>query len=165
MARLIIWLLRVVGPPVAAWIQTQVFGRVPAAPFLEWMPARTSIGRSLTMASLLAGALGLAFYASLVAGTWVIVVALIGAGILAVGCSRAIASFWWPVALAGALLALGVCLVYLPTLSPWASVIDTGSQQVTVLAGGSVVVFLLAAWSSVVMVGALRRLEALQQQP
>jgi hypothetical protein len=100
-----------------------------------------------------------------VAGTWVIVVALIGAGMLAVGCSRAIASFWWPVALAGALLALGVCLVYLPTLSPWASVIDTGSQQVTVLAGGSVVVFLLAAWSSVVMVGALRRLEALQQQP
>ncbi len=165
MTRLIIWLLRVVGPPVAAWIQTQVFGRVPAAPFLAWMPASTAIGRSLTMASLLAGALGLAYYASLVVGTWVLVVALVGAGMLAVGCSRAISSFWWPVALAGALLALGLCLLYLPTLSPWASVIDTGSQQVTVLAAGSVVVFLLAAWSSVVMVGALRRLDEIRQQP
>lgn len=165
MARLIIWLLRVVGPPVAAWIQTQVFGRVPAAPFLGLLPAQTALGKSLTMASLLAGALGLAFYASLAAGAWVLVAALVGAGMLAVGSSRAIGSFWWPVALAGALLALGLCLVSLPTLSPWASDIDTGSQQVTVLAGGSVVVFVLAAWSSAVMVGALRRLDALRQQP
>lgn len=49
MPKLVLWLLAVVGPPVAAWVQTQVFGRFPAAPFLELMPARTAIGRSLSM--------------------------------------------------------------------------------------------------------------------
>lgn len=165
MAKLLIWLLGALGPPVAALIQTQVFGRVPAAPFLEVMPARTALGRSLTMASLLAGVLGLAFYASLAAGTWVMAIALVGVGALAVGCSRAIASFWWPVALAGALVALALCLVTLPNLSPWASAIDLESFEVVVLTAGGIVVFVLAAWSSAVTVSALRRFEELQQQP
>ncbi len=165
MGKLLIWLLGALGPPVTALLQTQVFGRVPAAPFLEVMPARTALGRSLTMASLLAGVLGLAFHTSLAAGTWVMVLAQVGVRVLAVGCSRAIASFWWPVALAGALLALALCLVTLPHLSPSASAIDPGSYQVVVLVAGGIVVFVLAAWSSTVTVSALRRLEALRQQP
>jgi hypothetical protein len=168
MARLIFWvflLLWRAGPPVASWVQTEVFGRVPAAPFLELMPARTALGRSLTMASLLVGVLGLAFFASLAAGTWVLAVALLLVGVLAIGFSRAIGSFWWPAALAGAFVGLALFLAILANLSPWTSAADLESQQAIVLAAGGLIMVVLALWSSTVTVLALQKLETLRRRP
>jgi hypothetical protein len=169
MARLVFFLIglifKFIGSPAGAWVETEVLGRIPAAPFLQLSPAGTTIGRSLTMSSLLAGALGLAFYLSLTVGTWLLVVALLGVGVLAVGFGRAIGSYWWPFALTGALLGLALCLSVLPELSPWAPEIEVESQPAIVLMVGGLVVLGLALWSSVVTVGALRRFSELRQKP
>jgi hypothetical protein len=122
MARLIFWLLRlgiVALPPVLAWFGTHVVGRMPPGPFLALTPASTAIGRSLTAALLVSGSVGLAAYLSLVVGTWVLVLAMIAAAAVAVGCGRAFATFWWPAALAGSLLGMGLVLAYVPAVSPW----------------------------------------------
>lgn len=117
------------------------------------------------MASLMAGLLGLAFFASLAVGTWLLVVALVGAGVLTLGSSRAIGSYWWPTALAGALVGVALSLMLITNLAPWASVSVLETPQAFVLAAGGFALLGLAVWSSTVMVQALRRLEALQEQP
>jgi hypothetical protein len=150
-------------PPVLGWFGTHVVGRVPAGPFLALTPARTDIGRSLTAAILLSGSIGLIAYLSLAVGTWVLVLALIAAAAVAVGCGRAFATYWWPVALAGSLLGMGLVLAYGPAVSPWAFGNEPEMLPLQLLLWGGLTVVFLAFWASYVTINALDALAEIER--
>src|SRR5215213_6607466 len=112
MARLLLWLLQ----PVLSWAVVQVLGRIPVWPFLALTPARTAFGRSVSVALLLTGLLGIVALLSLSHDTSHLIAAIIVAAVVAVGCGIAYATLWWPAALGGALLGLDLpgCRIYLP---------------------------------------------------
>jgi hypothetical protein len=88
-------LVRVVTA-VAVTLSMHLLRPIPTGPFLALTPATTAIGRSLTVAPILAGALGLAVLASRSYGTWLLLPAIIVLMIIGVGCSRAFMTLWWP---------------------------------------------------------------------
>ena len=163
MARLLPLLLRLLAP-VIAWTAVQVFGRIPAWPFLALTPARTAFGRSVSVAVLLAGLLGIVALLSLSSGTWLLIAAIIVAAVVAVGGGRAFATFWWPAALGGALVGMGLGLAWLPHLSPWALRIDGESEQVPILIVGGFGLVALAFLSTAMTVDALQALK-LRENP
>ena len=158
MSRALFWLVARLIFPVLAWIGIQVLGRLPPEPFLALTPTHSAIHRSLTMAALLAGVLGLAALLSVSAGTWVLAVALVAVGFVAIGCARAFASFWWPVILAAALVLLGLGLALLPNVSPSAISIARRGEIPLVLFVGGLAIFIATFWASTVTVGAMERL-------
>jgi hypothetical protein len=162
MARLLPLLLRLLAP-VIAWAAVQVFGRIPAWPFLALTPARTAFGRSVSVALLLTGVLGIVALLSLSFGTSLLIAAIIVAAIVTVGCGRAFATFWWPVTLGGALLGMGLGLAWLPRLSPWALRIDGQSEQTPILIVGGFGLVALAFLSTAVTVDALQALKSPEQ--
>jgi hypothetical protein len=164
MARVVILVLKLLSP-VLAWAGVQVFGRLPAWPFLALTPARSAMGRSLSVALLLAGLLGLIALISLSSGTWVLIVAMIVAAGVVIGCGRAFATMWWPAAMAGALLTMGIALATLPKLSPWALTIDGQSEQAPILTVGGFSLVILAFVSSAMSISALRQLASRSQSP
>ena len=155
MARLLLWLLQ----PVLAWSVVQVFGRIPAWPFLALTPARTAFGRSVSVALLLTGILGIVALQSLSSGTSLLIAAIVVAAVVTVGCGIAYATLWWPAALGGALLGMGLGLAWLPHLSPWALRIDGQSAQVPILIVGGFGLFMLAFLSTAITVDALQALK------
>jgi hypothetical protein len=162
MARLLALLLRLPAP-VIAWTVVQVFGRIPAWPFLALTPARTAFGRSASVALLLAGVLGIVALLSLSSGTWLHIAAIIMAAGVTVGCGRAFATFWWPATLGGALLGMGLGLAWLPRFSPWALRIDGQSAQVPILIVGGFGLIALAFLSTAMTVEALQALKPPEQ--
>ena len=163
MARSLAFLLKLLAP-VIAWVVVQVFGRIPAWPFLALTPARTAFGRSVSVAVLLAGLLGIVALLSLSSGTWLLIAAIIVAAVVAVGGGRAFATFWWPAALGGALLGMGLGLAWLPRVSPWALRIDGQREQVPILIVGGFGLVALAYLSTIMTVNALQAL-TLPEQP
>lgn len=159
MTRLQIIFLRFLAP-VLLW---QVVRRIPAWPFLALTPARTAFGRSVSVAVLLAGVLGFVALLSLWSGTWLLIVAIIVAAGVTVGCGRAFAMFWWPAALAGPLLGMGLGLAWLPRLAPWALRIDEQSAQMPILSVGSFGLVALAFFSTAMTVEALQALKSAEQ--
>ena len=157
MARIALLLLKLLAP-ILGWLGVQAFGRVPAWPFLALTPARTAIGQSVSVAVLLAGLLGLSTLLSLSAGPWLLIAAYVVASVVAIGCGRAFATLWWPAALAGALLGMGLGLAALPRLSARALRIDGPGNQPTTLFVGSVGMLWLAFLASGFTIGAVQRL-------
>ena len=164
MARVVVLVLKLLSP-VLAWAGVQAFGRLPAWPFLALTPARSALWRSLSVALLLAGLMGLAALISLLSGAWVLMVAMVVAAGVVIGCGRAFATMWWPAAMAGALLAMGVALATLPKMSPWALTIDGQSEQAPILTVGGFGLVILAFVSSAMSISALRQLASRSQPP
>jgi hypothetical protein len=160
MARVVVLLLKLLSP-VLAWAGVQAFARLPAWPFLALTPARSPVWRSLSVALLLAGLLGLVALISLSRGTWLLIVA---AGVV-IGCGRAFATMWWPGAMAGALLAMGIGLATLPKISPWALTIGGQSEQAPILTVGGFALVILAFVTSAMSISALRQLASRSQPP
>lgn len=164
MARVLVLVLKLLSP-VLAWAGVQAFGRLPAWPFLALTPARSPVWRSMSVALLLAGLLGLVALISLSSGTWLLIVAMIVAAVVVIGCGRAFATMWWPAAIAGALLAMGSGLATLPKVSPWALTIDGRSEQAPILTVGGFGLVILAFVSSAMASSALRRIAPLLHPP
>jgi len=159
MARLLLWLLA----PVLSWTAVQVLGRIPVWPFLALTPSHTALGRSASVAVLLTGVLGIVTVLSLSYGTWLLIGAIIVAAVVTVGCGIAYATLWWPAALAGALLSMGIGFAWLPHLSPWAVRIDGESAQVPILIAGGFGLVMLAFVSTAVTIDALQALTSPEQ--
>lgn len=139
--------------PLVTWIIVQILGRIPRWPFLALTPARTACGRSVTVAVMVAGLLGIVAVLSPASGPW-LSAALIAAAVVVVGGGLAYATLWWPAALAGALLGVGLGLDLLPYLSPWAARLDEPTMRTLVLGAGGLV--LLAFLSTAIAIDALR---------
>ena len=159
MARLLGFLLALLAP-VLARAGVQVFGRMPAWPFLALTPARTAVGRSVSVALLVAGLLGLTALQSLSTGSSLLVAAYALAAIVAIGCGRAFATFWWPAALGAALVGMGIGLAVFPRVSPWAMRIDDGGAQPVILLVGGFGVVWIAFLATGMTIGALQQLES-----
>jgi hypothetical protein len=159
MARLLLWVLA----PVLAWTAAQVLGRIPVGPFLALTPARTAFGRSVSVALLLTGVLGIATVLSLSYGTWLLIAAIVVAAVVAIGCGIAFVTLWWPAALGGSLVGMGLGFAWLPHVSPWAVRIDAQSAQAPILIVGGFGLVALAFASTVVTIEALQALKPPEQ--
>ncbi len=112
---------------------------------------------------MLTGILGIVALRSLSSGTSLLIAAIVVAAVVTIGCGIAYATLWWPAALGGALLGMGLGLAWLPHLSPWALRIDGQSAQVPILIVGGFGLFMLAFLSTAITVDALQALKPPEQ--
>jgi hypothetical protein len=133
------------------WRSIRLLNRVPTGPFLALTPANTALGRSLTVAPMLAGVLGLVVLACHSFGTWLLLPTIIVLTLISIGCSRAFSTLWWPAVLGACLFIMAQTLATLPMLIPWAVTIEAGSAPALGLIFGAGAMFATSLWSSVVM--------------
>jgi hypothetical protein len=133
------------------WRSIRLLNRVPTGPFLALPPSHSALGRSLTVAPLLAGTLGLVVLASRSFGTWLLLPAIILLTLISTGCGRAFSTLWWPAALGACLFFVAQGLATLPMLIPWAVTIEAGSAPALGLVFGAGAMFATSLWSSAVM--------------
>jgi hypothetical protein len=150
-------LLRLLAPALA-WPVVQVLGRIPVGPFLALTPARTAFGRSVSVALVLTCVLGIVTVLSLTYGTWLLIATILVAAVVTIGCGIAYATLWWPAALGGSLVGMGVWFASLPHLSPGAVRIDAQSPQAPILVVGGFGLLLLAFMSTTATIDALQAL-------
>jgi hypothetical protein len=153
-------LIFLVGPAVLAlvlWATVRLLRPIPTRPFLALTPAKTALGRSLTVAPLLAGALGMTVLASLSFGAWVLRPSILLITFVGVGCSRSYITAWWPSSLAASLLLLGYGFVWFQDRWPgWASGLTAGSESAKALVYGAGAIFAASLWASAVALMATR---------
>jgi hypothetical protein len=89
---------------------------------------------------------------------------MIVAAAVVVGCGRAFATYWWPVALAGSMLGMGLVLVYVPVVSRWAAGVEPEMFPMQLLSFGGIGIVVLASWASHVTVRALDALAEIERK-
>jgi hypothetical protein len=133
------------------WRSIRLLNRVPTGLFLALTPANTALGRSLTVAPMLAGTLGLVVLASRSFGTWLLLPAIVLLVLISIGCSRAFSTLWWPAVLGACLFVMAETIATLPMIVPSAVTIEAGSAPALGLIFGAAAMFATSLWSSAVM--------------
>ena len=137
----------------ALTISAQVLHVIPVEPFLAMTPATTALGRSLTVAPILAGILGLVVVMSDAYGAWLLLPTVVVLMLVGIGCSRTFNTLWWPVTLGGCLFLLAQALAILPDRFPqfWVITLEPGSPAALGLMLGAGAIFAASLWSTIVL--------------
>jgi hypothetical protein len=142
-----------VSSRLALTVSAHVLRFIPVEPFLAMTPATTALGRSLTVAPILAGILGFVVVVANAYGGWMLLPAIVILMLVGIGCSRTFNTLWWPVALGGSLFLLAYAIAILPGLFPgfWVTSLEPGSPAALGLMLGGGAMFAAALWSTLVL--------------